>query len=445
MTRENSAEAGKAIIAGTDFSGNATQAARAAASIAKRLGVPLKLVYILEELTAELAITNDPGIYDPLRKRLREQAAEIGRQFGIDVEPIAEPGFACEKLIQIARVHHAGMIVVSALGERKQHQWLMGSVAERLAQLSPLPVLIVRDGARIEAWANGNSELRTMVGVEIGSTSKAALRWASELRAMGRCNLTVTHIAWPFGEHFRLGIPSPVPLDSLRPELRELLIRDLRAWASEVPGAAEASFNVSPGWGRIDFHLAVLAREAQADLLIVGTHQRSASARLWQGSVSRGVLHNATCNVVCVPRGEASRGEEMGATFGRVLVPTDFSPLANRAIPVAYGLVAPGGTVHLLHVLEKAGEDARNVTERLRALTPKGASAKGIVTEIEFTQEENAWTGIWHTAGRLGVDAICMATHGRSGILRTVLGSQAQEVLQHARQPVVLVPPERER
>jgi nucleotide-binding universal stress UspA family protein len=42
------------------------------------------------------------------------------------------------------------------------------------------------------------------------------------------------------------------------------------------------------------------------------------------------------------------------------------------------------------------------------------------------------------------VDVICMATHGRSGLSQALLGSQAQEVVKRCRQPVLLVPPERE-
>jgi nucleotide-binding universal stress UspA family protein len=434
------------ILSGTDFSENATEAALAAAAIAKRLSLPLKLVHIVDELGAELTGAGDPGgLYDPLRQQIRDQASEIGRRFGIDVEPIVEPGIAHEKLIEIAGAHHARLIVVSSLGNKKQYRWLLGSVAERVAQISPIPVLIVRESLSIQAWARGERVLRTMVGVEIGATSKAALRWAAELRRIGRCDLLVTHIAWPAGEHLRLGIPSPVPLDLLRPELRDLLMRDLRAWAGDVPGDGETTFTLCPGWGRVDTHLASLAAEAKADLVVVGTHQRAGSARLWQGSVSRGVLHHASCNVACVPRGGKEKYEDAIPTFRRVLIPTDFSPLANRAISVGYGIVAPGGIVHLLHVVTRQpGEDNLDVTDRLRELVPKGAAAKGILTEVEVIQDESGWAGIWHAAGRLGVDAICMATHGRSGIPRVVLGSQAQEVLRHARQPVILVPREAE-
>jgi nucleotide-binding universal stress UspA family protein len=434
------------IVCGTDLSENAQQAARAAAAIAKRLGAPLKLVHVIDELGAELTVASEQNaIYDPLRKKVQEQADELRSRFGIEVESVVLPGVAHDTLIEIACTVGARLIVVSSLGSKKQHRWLLGSTAERAAQASPIPVLIVRDAASIEAWARGERPLRVMIGVEIATTSKAALRWATSLREFGPCDLLVTQVAWPVGEHLRLGVPTPMPLDHLRPELLEPLTRDLRAWTGELPGDGETTFTVSPGWGRVDTHLTLLAAESKVDLLVVGTHQRAGTARLWQGSVSRGVLPQAPSNVACVPRGEADEYADGIPTFRRVLVPTDFSDLANRAIPVAYGLLRGGGSLHLLHVVtRKPGEDDLDPTDRLRALIPLGASARGIATEIEVLREEDASTAIWHAAGRLGVDAICMATHGRSGVSRLVLGSQAQEVVQRCRQPVVLVPPERD-
>jgi nucleotide-binding universal stress UspA family protein len=132
-----------------------------------------------------------------------------------------------------------------------------------------------------------------------------------------------------------------------------------------------------------------------------------------------------------------------------VLIPTDLSPFSNRAIPVGYGMVVPGGVVHLLHVVTpELADDPRangaDPVQRLRALAPRGAAAKGVQTECEVVSENAGWTGIAKAAERLDVDAICMATRGRSGLSRMVLGSQAEQVLQRVRQPVVLVPPERD-
>ena len=432
------------IVCGTDFSERAAQAARAAGAIARRLAMPLWLVHVVDELGAELSMRDvyDPA-FDPQRAKLQRQADELRADTGIEVEPILLLGSAHQQLVEVARAAHARLLVVSIFGAESPLHLLPGSVAERVAQSSPVPVLAVRDGSSLEAWARGDRPLRIMVGVELAPTSKAALRWAAELRAKGGCELTIAQVAWPPVEHSRLGIGSPMPLDHLVSEVQEILDRDLRSWAGALPGEGETRFVVSPGWGRVDTHLADLAAEAKADLLVVGTHRRAGPARLWQGSVSRGVLRNASTNVVCVPRGEASEEEQVIPTFRAVLVPTDFSPPANRAIPVAYGLVAPGGVVYLLHVdTREPGEDPADPQERLRALIPRGAAARGVATELEIATETSAWKGIWHAAGRLGVDAICMATHGRSGASEILLGSQAREVVQRARQPVLLVPPE---
>jgi nucleotide-binding universal stress UspA family protein len=227
------------------------------------------------------------------------------------------------------------------------------------------------------------------------------------------------------------------------PEVEAPLMRDLRAWVGELSGPGETSFRVASGRGLANARLAQLASEADADLLVTGTHRRAGLERLWRGSVSRGLLHSSPCNVACVPR-SAGAVEEAGIpTFRSVLIPTDFSMLGNRAIPVGYGLVAPGGVVHLLHVVtRKLGEHAPDPREQLGALPPRGAGARGITTVLEIIEDEDAAQGIRHAAGRLGVDAICMATHGRSGAARIVMGSHTQQVLQRAHQPVFLVPPE---
>jgi nucleotide-binding universal stress UspA family protein len=233
------------IVCGTDFSENAARAAGAAGAIAKRLAVPLKLVHVIAERgAARRGGEPHDAVDDPLRARLRVQAEELQARFGIDVEPLAVPGAADEQLVALAGSVEARLLVVAALGERQQQRWLLGSVAERVAQSSPMPVLVVRDGAHLEAWARGEHPLRVLVGVELTTTSQRALRWACALRAIGPCDLLVTQVAWPPGEHLRLGLPAPMPLDHLRPDLEQVLRRDLEAWAGASPGPGETSFLV---------------------------------------------------------------------------------------------------------------------------------------------------------------------------------------------------------
>lgn len=286
------------IVCGTDFSENSEQAGRAAAAIAKRLGVPLKLVHVVAESPVLLSFAPSDAT---LQTALGAQAEKLHRHFGVEVEPVALFGVAHEALVELALGASASLIVLSSLGSKKQSHWLVGSVAERVVQSSSIPVLIVRDAASIEAWASDERALKVMLGTDLGATAMVALRWVEGLRRILPCDVCIAQIAWPIAEHVRLGIKGPVELEGLRPELQVRLETELKAWAGALQGKGETSFVVSAGWGRVDSHLAQLADEAHVDLLVVGTHQRAWAARAWQGSVSRGALHYAASNVACIP------------------------------------------------------------------------------------------------------------------------------------------------
>src|SRR6478752_6977908 len=313
------------IVCGTDFSDNAGQAMRAAASIARCVNDRLELVHVLSD-PAAAGIPALGAFYAPLQELLAEQAAKLGREFSIQVNASVLEGPADERLVEVARSLHARLIVVSSLGARKQDHFRVGSVAERVLQCSDVPVLVVREAVSIEQWTDGKRPLKILLGVDLGQSARAALRWVEALRQIRPCDLHIVQVAWPVGEHSRFGLKGPIELEGLRPELHALLERDLRAWAGTVAGEGEVSFSVSACWGRTDEQLARLAQEQRADLLVVGTHQRALVARVWQGSISRGVVHRSSCNVACVPTQAASASDKAEIVrFRSVLIPTDFS------------------------------------------------------------------------------------------------------------------------
>jgi nucleotide-binding universal stress UspA family protein len=428
------------ILCGIDFSENSSRAALAAAALAKKFGEPLRLVHVFAPLPGVAPGTAPLALEDATQL----EASKLRERFAIEVSGAVVSGVPEDVLRELAREASTRLVVVSALGAKLHRGWLLGSVAERLTQASPVPVLVVRDAHALVRWASGGRPLRVMLGAALDTTSRIALNWALSLREVGPCDLTIAQIASPSLEQTRLGEVTIASMDRLRPEIEALLLRDLRAWAGNLTGAGETRFVVIPGWGRRDTHLTLLAAELEAELLVVGSHQRNGVARLWQGSTSRGAVHHAPSNVVCVPAGVASMSDATLAQFRSVLVPTDLSPLANRAIPLAFGLVAPGGAVHLLNVHGTDAQEQAAICERLRALVPRAAISRGIHTDVHVVTDAHAATAIRHAAARLGVDAICMATHGHSAATDVLLGSQAIEVVRRARLPVVLVPPERE-
>lgn len=80
-------------------------------------------------------------------------------------------------------------------------------------------------------------------------------------------------------------------------------------------------------------------------------------------------------------------------------------------------------------------EAAQKVVDQCAA----AARDAGIAAEA-LVIAEPAVQGILHVADRIGADLIVMASHGRQGLARAVLGSVAEGVARQANVPVLLVP-----
>jgi nucleotide-binding universal stress UspA family protein len=144
-----------------------------------------------------------------------------------------------------------------------------------------------------------------------------------------------------------------------------------------------------------------------------------------------------------------------------VLVPTDFSPLGNDAIPYAYATLRRGATVRLIHVIsprELSGplvphyqpkrrtkkqdkQLACDSLKTLQSLIPSLAEARGIVTDCEVIEGRDTGQAISQEAERFGADLICIGSHGRSGLSKAFLGSVAQAVIAQSKRPVLVIRP----
>lgn len=201
--------------------------------------------------------------------------------------------------------------------------------------------------------------------------------------------------------------------------------------------------------------LAEYAVEISADLVLMTTHGRSGLERLWLGSVATSFLQRAPCPVYLVrPSGDSSG---VVLPSGTMLVPLDGSAFGDSMLPraaefaKALGLsmrlftvtipnaipMAPFGTEALLADegdLTRQEHEARQRLETLAAALPVPASA-------EVTTDMTATRAILEQAEASDVGLIAMATHGRTGLARFVMGNVADAVLRGAPKPMLLYRP----
>lgn len=473
------------ILCGTDFSDNAVQAATAAAVLAARSGRPLLLVHVADEFNARGDDRKElTAFLRPVAKRLRTEAYRL-KKAGAAVATKVLTGQLAERAIkEFVEKHPAALVVVSSVSKTAFDRWTLGTASESLAESVASPTLVVRSSAPFEAWVRGERPLKIFVAVDGASVSEAALRWVRDLRTFGPCDIVVAHVDRLLEESERLGIPPSILKNP--PTMQQVLERDLRKKVGAQLGKDDLRVVVEPVIDHPDARLVELAVAAQADVIVVGTHQRHGLSRLGHTSVSRGILRHAPMSVACVPASAAAPEGGRIPEIRHVLVATDFSELGDRAVPHAYALAREGGTVILLHVtapmplpyplsldlgskvdkaLEKHTARLREASARLRALIPSGAEKRGVASEVAVVEpskpkrlphvgmyygimgeahvieDTDPARAICQAARRFDADVICLGSHGRSGFSAALMGSVAQAVMAQSHRPVLVVRP----
>jgi nucleotide-binding universal stress UspA family protein len=295
-----------------------------------------------------------------------------------------------------------------------------------------------------------------VLGIDDSQSVENAARWLDELCRSGPVELTLAHLYWPPEALHRLGLEGIRSFVDADPDLVKTLERQFSQRLDGLLHTKIRTYRIEPHLGRLGDGLAALAAEAHADLLVVGSRERPALERLWEGSVARQALHAAAMSVVCVPAPAAVAAATIATRLKTILAATDFSELGNGAIPLAYAAAAPGATVHLLHVVpatrphvdpydifhpipnETTLEALTAAETRLLRLAPADTSGQGITTSVHALEANEPWKAICQAAERLSVDLICLGTHGRTGLAKAALGSVAASVLAHSRRPLLL-------
>jgi nucleotide-binding universal stress UspA family protein len=147
--------------------------------------------------------------------------------------------------------------------------------------------------------------------------------------------------------------------------------------------------------------------------------------------------------------------------YQHILVPTDGSELANKAVAEGAKLARMlGSKLTVLAVLvpihifpdygpegEKAAERARREAQAFLEAEGKSrlgaalsiARSVGVDADAIWLENSFPYEAIINTAAAKMADLIVIGSHGRSGVAAAVLGSVTQKVLHHTKLPVLVV------
>ncbi|HEU5317771.1 MAG TPA: universal stress protein [Chloroflexota bacterium] len=249
----------------------------------------------------------------------------------------------------------------------------------------------------------------------------------------------------------------------------------LSRWAERIAAASGLDVETAVYYGTAERGIVEEVTLRGADLVVMSTHGRSGLGRFIMGSVADHVLRNAPVPVMLVPAGchhtwelpsspEAGQASSAAASTGgaaaprpfRMLVPLDGSRFAAEAIDALPRVAGPAETrVTLVSALELVPSlvYAAGMENQMRDLESEAFAARAYLegeaswprvlasqVDVEVALGPAAQS-IAECARERNVDLVVMATHGRGGLSRIVLGSVATGLLHLLHCPLLLVRP----
>ncbi len=230
-------------------------------------------------------------------------------------------------------------------------------------------------------------------------------------------------------------------MDDESDEAHEYLARQAKALRRQAVTVETVVTRGDPATSLLAF-----CAERPVGLIVMTTHGRTGLARAALGSVADHLVRASLLPVLMTPAAKDRDDLAFDRALNQLVIPLDGSPLAEAAISVAMALAgAVTHTITLLQVISYTAdaserlavdrylaEQAQSMRESLAGRDCQIATAirEGVVPSEKIIQFADD-----------GDCLIVMATHGRGGVSRLVLGSVAAEVIHRSHLPVLVARP----
>jgi nucleotide-binding universal stress UspA family protein len=304
-----------------------------------------------------------------------------------------------------------------------------------------------------------------LVPLDGSAAAEHALPWALSLARRFTAALKIAHVHAPVWGAYGEGGWYDAIVDR---ELRE----QMQAYLDDVVQRLSEVTDVSVSTALLDGLVAGAinrhAMESGVDLVVMTTQGRGPVARFWLGSVADALVRQSTIPMLFVRPTESEADLTQEPAFGRVLIPLDGSQLAEQILEPATALaVATKAEVTLLRVVQQLTPESyvphsRRVSgirpallkqlqdvdrqERTRAedylnQLAERLGTRSLTVETRVVSHVRPATSILDDASAHGVDLIALATQGRGGLKRLLVGSVADKVLRGATTAVLVYRP----
>jgi len=289
---------------------------------------------------------------------------------------------------------------------------------------------------------------KILVPTDFSEASSLALPHGFEIARRFASEITILHIRTPFSATAASTEEGHFDEEEYQRYIEKQLAEESMDTDSRVSVKTTQKQNISAAAGIIES-----IQEDGCDLVVMGSHGRSALTHFFLGSVTEKVVRYSPVPVLTVA--PSREGYRRNPVYRRILATFDFSKHSIGAVLGAKEFADKyGARLEVLYVIEQEirpgsyDEWKKSITDDLPAIEADARRilrenlGDGFLEEIRLHVEVGAGGGrayreIIGFAENQKIDLVVMGTHGLSGVEHMLLGSTTERVVRTAPCPVL--------
>ena len=276
---------------------------------------------------------------------------------------------------------------------------------------------------------------RILVATDLSEASRIELDYALLFADTLGADLTLFY-ADPMHFEFDLMTGAPIYVAGVGAEERAVLERDVRSYAGR--SLESRPYNVVIGAGDPVAAIVRQGRECAANLIVMATHGLRGWRRTAIGSVTEGVVHEASCPVLSIARSRQGRlALSPGVT--RIVCPINFSDVARDSVRVATRLAKLFACeLVIVHVLESPDAQPQAADEQ-RVRSWIAPDIQSNCTYREVVLRGGAAERILDYVEDVGADLLVIGAQRKLFRDATVIGTTTERLIRFSRVPVMSI------
>ena len=273
---------------------------------------------------------------------------------------------------------------------------------------------------------------KILIPIDFSETAYIAIEHAAYIAEKFKAELVLLHVVERHWEQFNIIQPEMmVPNPS---EMTQVIEKKLEQVASDIFKKYGVKSTAITSDGSIFSEVISVADEHNVDLIIMGTHGTKGFVQFFIGSNTYKVVTQSFCPVLSVQK----HAEKVG--FQNIVLPIDDSlhsrQKVNHAITIAKAF---GSTIHIVGLHESGGDKKFELKiEQIEEYVQKS----GLKSTRKIFKDSNQAKISQEYAKAINADLIIIMTDQDENITGRLLGSFAQQIVNHSPIPVISVPPE---